>query len=642
MKRFIRASLGLLTILLSACGTLEITVDRTPTPDLNATATIGALEAQNSQLATQIATLNPASATLTMESSSEAIRLKMQASSTMWRTIFVDGTITWYPPDGGSTPQQVFHEQDWIDYAHHRFRVLLGPEGSSAETFKACDGTTILEIDLKSGQSQARPLPKFAQEPPPSPSQDMLWGQIGTPLAETTLSANYAAAAAASGGEYKPVGIEKIAGRQTLAVDWTWAGNNQRSYRAWVDVETGVILKFQEFGKGGGVSLQGERIVNQVVYNAIFMDSMFGSPVSPPQFSDINGNPLTPAAPAPTPSKQTDPLGQVYFFIFDHNYGHETTKLVRLPGSCVTGRSACPESENIPTPVPFNFSLTPLVWSPDGKVAAYAYPVNNDKTALSIFDPVRESWTSLTQFNFIDPPMWSPDGSWLAFREQDGQGGEDIYAIRRDGTGLTNLTASGKLPSDGRPYAADGWSTDSVILKSRGTTGKVYLTNPETGTVKLFFESLSIQDQLFPSQDGKRLAYVEYAGGSSKRTIKSINIDGTAMRELASFQGGPISPILWSADGTKVVFMHFIDSPPAFYQDVYVVNRDGTGLSQVYRGMLIGTLTFSPDGRSLLIQDNDVTGHHIFAIDLTSLEQHMLQAPNLPLDWWWQAPSWQR
>jgi hypothetical protein len=625
-------------LLIAACGTLEVTVDRTPTPDLGATFTIGTLLAKNAQLAAQVATLNPASMPLTMDSSSETIRQKLQASATLWDTVFVDGTVTWYPPEGTDAPPQIFHEQDWIDYPSHRFRVLLGPADGAAETFQACDGSTILEIDLKSGQSQASPLPKFAQEPALVPSQDVLWGQIGTPLAEIVLSSNYAAAAGVSGGIYEPVGIEKVAGRQTLVADWTRAGNSQHSYRAWVDVETGVILEFQEFGKGGGEALQGERLVNQVVYNADFPDFMFGSPTSPPQFSDIHGNPLTSTAPAPTPSSQADPLGQVYFFIFNHEYGNETTKLVRLPGSCVTDPSICPEPEEIQTPFSLNFSLTPLVWSPDGDVAALAYPISKDgnRAGLFLFDPLELSWNSLAEFNFIDPPMWSPDGDWLAFRVQDGQGGADIYAIRRDGTGLSNLTASSELSPEDRPYAADGWIKGSAILHSAG--GNSYLVNPGNGTVRPLFKTLAIKSQLFPSPDGERFAYFEYSDDTPKRMLKTIDIEGAAVNELGVFQGGSIYPVVWSQDGAKVAFVHLVDPPG--YQDVYVVNRDGTELSQVYRGTTVGTLAFSPEGGSLLIRDDNAAGQHIFTVNLTTLEQQMLQAPNLPLDWGWLAPSW--
>jgi dipeptidyl aminopeptidase/acylaminoacyl peptidase len=391
--------------------------------------------------------------------------------------------------------------------------------------------------------------------------------------------------------------------------------------------------------------VQQELVVNQVTYNAAFADSLFSVPASPPQFSDINGNPLTPAAPAPTASTQADWLGQVYFFIFDHNYGNEKTNLVWLPASCVTGQNACPKLEEISTPFPLNFSLTPLVWSPDGRIAAYAYPISQDgnKAGLFLFNPIKLSWTSIAKFNFIDPPMWSPDGNWLAFRVQDGQGGEDIYAIRRDGTGLINLAASGKLPPNGRPYVADGWITDSVILHSGkpGTVGKVYLMNPQDGTVKPLFETLLLKTQFIPAPDGRSLAYVASSGDSPRLILKTIDTKGALMHELGIFQGGSIYPIVWSPDGAKVAFEHIIVDPMQAGQEVYVVSRDGTGLSEVYRGMLLGMLAFSPDGQSLLVEDNTAAGHHIFVVNLATLEQHIIQAPDLPLDWWWEAPSWQ-
>jgi WD40 repeat protein len=647
MKRIVCLFLGLL-LFVSACGTLEISVDRTPTPNLGATAEVGTLQAQNAQLATQNATLNPVSGQLTQDSSSDFIRLKMTSSSTFWQTIFVDGTITWYAPEGENTPAQVYHEQDWIDHANHRFRVLLGPADGVAETFKACNGLTILEIDLKSGQSQSRSLPTFAQDPAPVPGQDMLWGQIGTPLSEIALSADYSGA---SGGEFAPLNLDTVAGRQTLVVEWTQADNSLPSFRAWVDVETGVILKLQEFGKMGGETVQGERVVNQVVYDAGFEDALFGPPSSPPQFSDARGDPLTPAAPVPTPSTQDDPLGQVYFFILDNSgggdnsgSGNETIKLTHLPGSCVSGLSACPQPEDVTTPFPLKFSLTPLVWSPDGKVAAYAYPVSEDgnKAGLFLFDPNQQTWTSLAEFNFIDPPMWSADGNWLAFRVQDGQGNEDVYAIRRDGTGLTNLTASDKLPAENRPYIADGWVSGSLLLHSSkpGTEGNVYLMNPQDGTVKSLFETMLIKSQFFPSPDGERLAYFEHSDNNPKRALELVDMNGTTVRDLFVFRDGSIYPVVWSPDGTKIAFMYSADALQP-YQDVYVVDRDGTGLSQVYHGMMISTMAFSPDGKSMLIQDDDAAGRHIFVVNLTTLEQHMLQAPNLQLDWSWLMPSWQ-
>lgn len=59
MNNLVRTSLCIVLLLfISACGTLEISVDRTPTPDVAATGTVGALQNQNANLETQIATIS--------------------------------------------------------------------------------------------------------------------------------------------------------------------------------------------------------------------------------------------------------------------------------------------------------------------------------------------------------------------------------------------------------------------------------------------------------------------------------------------------------------------------------------------------------------------------------------------------------
>ena len=57
MKRLACAYLCVLLFFVTACGTLEITVDRPPTPDLAVTGTLAALQAQNAELATKMAVL---------------------------------------------------------------------------------------------------------------------------------------------------------------------------------------------------------------------------------------------------------------------------------------------------------------------------------------------------------------------------------------------------------------------------------------------------------------------------------------------------------------------------------------------------------------------------------------------------------
>jgi Tol biopolymer transport system component len=620
-----------LSLVLSACGTLEISL-ATPEP---------AIPAGYAPEAT-------AESRLSLNSSSEEIQRAMLESATNWSSIWMDGTITQYPLNGSNATPQVSREQVWIDLSTSRFRVLTGTSEGTIERFKASDGITTLEMDLKSGQSVSNPLPDLGPEkqfvPPWEPGfaySQPLWGQMGTQLSQLAFSSDFAQ----NEGTFKPVATEFVADRETVVVEWTYIQNDLPSWRMWLDLETAVILKMQTFGKGGGDTIQTQVAVDQMIYEESFADPLFHSPTSLPHFTDIKGNPLAAADPAPTASSNPDPLREVYFFVTDHNYGKEKIQLMRVPGSCAAGLIPCPEAEAVSTPFGLNFSLTSLVWSPNGDSAAFSYPISEDgnRSALFVFDPQKETWNSLTEFNFIDPPFWSPDGEWLAFRVQDGNGGEDIYAIRRDGTQLKHLSESEKLPRDGSPYALSGWINNHVILHSR-SNGTIYLLRLEDGSVKPLFEtSLAKSDLVVPSPDGYFMAYTD--ASDQKIVLKLLTPDGNTVRDLATFQNTSIYPIIWSPDGARLAFVTLTNGrDPTSGQDVYMIGSNGRGLQQVYHSpsASIAEIIFSLNGKYLLFQDDDAAGRHIFVIDLSTLEQHKLLVPNLPLDWWWLAPSWRR
>jgi Tol biopolymer transport system component len=248
----------------------------------------------------------------------------------------------------------------------------------------------------------------------------------------------------------------------------------------------------------------------------------------------------------------------------------------------------------------------------------------------------------LAEFNFIDPPLWSADSTWLAFRVQDGLGGEDVYAVQRDGSNLTNMTATEKLPENGRPYLLSGWINKNVILRSGNPDGGglVYLRRVTDGFTKPLFDTPWDKSDMVPSPDGSFLAYPDR--NDQKTLLKLLSPGGGTFRELAAFQGGSIYPIVWSPDGLQIAFT-VMDSEPSNGQSVYVIGRDGRDLQQVYQAAYggINSLSFSPDGKYLLFPDMDATGQHIYVVDLSTLEPHLLRAPDLPLDWWWLAPSWQ-
>jgi Tol biopolymer transport system component len=295
-------------------------------------------------------------------------------------------------------------------------------------------------------------------------------------------------------------------------------------------------------------------------------------------------------------------------------------------------------------PFAFNFTINALSWSPDGKYAAFSYSdnANGTPTKLWLFDPTAGAWTSLAQFPYIDPPFWSPDGAWIAFRTQDGLGGEDVYVARRDGSELKSVSSN--LPASGRPYIMDGWYTENILMRPAlpGSSGSIYLVRASDGTARPMFATQLTREPFIAAPDASLLAYDEFEANGPTHVLKAASPDGGSVSTLANFTGGNLYPIVWSPDSQRIAFNYYnIFTNGIPYAEVYVVSRDGSALSPVYKGTTIGHLLFSPNGKYLLVEEiTSVSGGHLFLVNLATLEQKILQAPGLSTDYDWYAPSW--
>ena len=623
MRRIIIPFL-ILTFFLTACGTLEVTL--TNSDELTQTP------ASDSPAAGPVP--------LGMDSTSAEIRQLLIESPFNWRTIFMDAQVAY--PDGIAQRKQV-----WVDQSALSFRVLSGAADGSAEALRVVDGTSQLELNITTGESSISPflggemtVPYTPQAPTlsddsiePHPLSASVDSHLGVLLFPSEVAQNE--------GTFKPVGMEVIAYRLALIVEWTYIQNRLPSYRAWVDVSTGVFLRYQQFEKSGGTEILSEVTLARVDYDLPFPSSLFSPVVS--DMPNFVSEPLAPSTVSVTPAAPTDvdPLGWVYSFLADDSHPVRVMRLVRLPGSCAVGKSDCPEPEFIQTPVELTSSLQPLVWSSTRNEAAWTYPINADQRiwTLYLFNSQDGTWKELAQMErYMDPPMWSRDGEWIAFRVQDGAGGSDVFAVRRDGTDLKNLTASEKLPAEGRPYVMDAWLGENVVLRSGkpGGTGTVYLMRVGDGFVKPLFETLLTKAPFVESPDGTLLAYVDYDYNSQKQLVRIITPDGKPLRDLATFVSGSVMGLAWSPDGKQLGFVHRTDSASS----IYLIDSDGRNLRQVYMSATEPQFVFSPNGEYLLVQTIDGTGEHLYAINLSTLEPFLVQAPSIPLNVSWMRPTW--
>ena len=212
------------------------------------------------------------------------------------------------------------------------------------------------------------------------------------------------------------------------------------------------------------------------------------------------------------------------------------------------------------------------VWSPDGSLIAFRTSRDgNDEVYVMNADGRGER--NLTNNQAQDGlPAWSPDGKKIAF-ESDRGGDDDIYVMNADGTEPVKLTEGSGI------NRSPAWSPDGnsiVFTTSRYGSLELAVMDADGSNVRRLTTNNAVSFRSAWSPDGRTIAFEASIGGVF--SIYLINTDGRGQVKLVELPGAQRSP-KWSASGDAIIFR----SEHEGNNELYAVRRDGTGLYRMTR-----------------------------------------------------------
>jgi serine/threonine-protein kinase len=147
-------------------------------------------------------------------------------------------------------------------------------------------------------------------------------------------------------------------------------------------------------------------------------------------------------------------------------------------------------------------------------------------------------------------PVWSPDGSGVAFTTETPEGAGHLSWTEADGSGeITTLFESGDL------FYPASWSRDGVqlVFRRQDVASRRDLWRLTLGadtTAAAIFELPSNEDAAALSPDGNWLAYVSDLSGQAEVYVSRF--PDAAGRRTVSLDGG--TEPMWSRDGTELFY----------------------------------------------------------------------------------------
>ena len=245
--------------------------------------------------------------------------------------------------------------------------------------------------------------------------------------------------------------------------------------------------------------------------------------------------------------------------------------------------------------------------SPDGRRVAITIEEAGPYSPANVWlaDTGRGTLTRLTFEGYSRDPVWTPDGSAMAFGSKRGASEFGIYRQRVDGQAQAELIWASPVPIWPDPQS---WSPDGRTLvfstKAKDTAEDIWTLSLEGDRVaKPWLQSAANEWAGRLSPDGRWMAYNSDESGQPEVYVQPF--PGRVGKWLVSQGGGGFNAI-WSRDGRRLYFRR---GDQVLETDVDTASGFTLGTPRVlFSGRYLATgrdFDVSPDGTRFVMMRND-------------------------------------
>jgi Tol biopolymer transport system component len=226
-------------------------------------------------------------------------------------------------------------------------------------------------------------------------------------------------------------------------------------------------------------------------------------------------------------------------------------------------------------------------WSPDGRTIVAEIDAQSG-AGITLLSATGTLNRNLTPKGFQGQPSFSPDGKWIVYERDIAQGNNGVWLMRSNGTDLRRVTrnhfAGGDCGCDTDPnFSPDGKLITFVRIKTGEREQALFSVRRDgTGLHQLTPYSWNVATKHDWSPDGRLIVLTtnaDHLRPNESANLVTIRPDGSGKKNLTQFTNPTENAFAgsFSPDGKQIVFR--IESGDTY--SLALIDRDGRNLRRI-------------------------------------------------------------